>query len=166
MIRTATPQDIAAIVGLAVKTKMFAADDAPFLESNLREHFDAGDDSDKELIVDTTSEDQVVGSTLWQPRAAADRVWDLTMIAVDPHFQGEGRGAAMMRTVETSLRAAAQRLLMVETSATAQYDHTREFYARLGYDEEARVRDYWEDGDDLVIFRKALSVAPPLSSQK
>lgn len=135
---------------------MFAPQDAPFLEANLGAHFAAGGDSEKRLIVDTSSTDSVVGATLWQPRVPADRVWDLTMIVVDPDFQGEGRGAAMMRTVETLLREAGERLLIVETSATAQYDHSREFYARLGYDEEARVRDYWEDGDDLIIFRKAL----------
>jgi ribosomal protein S18 acetylase RimI-like enzyme len=156
MIRTATRDDIADIVGLAVATDMFGHEEAPFLVESLREHFDAGAESPQHLVVDTDVGGAVVGTTLWQPRPAADRVWDLTMIAVHPGSQGEGRGAAMMRLVETSLRDLAQRLLIVETSATAQYDRTREFYRHLGYDEEGRVRDYWEDGDDLVIFTKAL----------
>ena len=33
---------------------------------------------------------------------------------------------------------------------------TRAFYAKCCYEEEARIRDYWAEGDDLVVFRKAL----------
>ena len=44
----------------------------------------------------------------------------------------------------------------METSSTPAYDGARGFYRRNGYDEEARVRDYWTAGDDLVLFRKAL----------
>jgi hypothetical protein len=47
--------------------------------------------------------------------------------------------------------------LLVETSSLAQYDRTRAFYAGRGYEEEARIRDYWAVGDDLVVFRKALN---------
>ena len=49
-----------------------------------------------------------------------------------------------------------QRLLLVEPSGTPQYEITHESYAKCGYEQEARVRDYWAEGDDLVVFRKAL----------
>ena len=79
------------------------------------------------------------------------------MIAVRPASQGRGRGAAMLRHVEENLRTRDQRLLLVETSGLPQYDRTRAFYVRCGYEEEARVRDYWTAGDDMVLFRKALN---------
>ena len=62
----------------------------------------------------------------------------------------------MLRRVEEDLRAGGGRLLLVETSALPQYDRTRAFYVKCGYEEEARIRDYWAEGDDLVVFRKAL----------
>lgn len=58
--------------------------------------------------------------------------------------------------MEDELRADGQRLLLVETSGLADFALTRQFYAKLGYEEEARVRDYFADGDDMVLFRKAL----------
>lgn len=64
-----------------------------------------------------------------------------------------------MRHLEDDLRGRGQRLLLVETSGTAQYARTREFYGRCGYAQEARVRDYWTDGDDLVLFWKRLTAA-------
>jgi hypothetical protein len=45
----------------------------------------------------------------------------------------------------------------VRTSGTSQYDSTRAFYRRLEYVEQARVPDYWTDGDDLVLFTKRLT---------
>ena len=63
----------------------------------------------------------------------------------------------MLRRVEEDLRARGGRLLLVETSSLPQYDRTRAFYVKCGYEEEARVRDYWAVGDDLVVFRKALN---------
>ncbi len=83
------------------------------------------------------------------------------MIAVLPELQGGGRGGALLGHVEDDLRGRGQRLLVVDTSGTAQYDRTRDFSMRCGYTAEARVPDYWSDGDDLVIFVKRL---PPRSS--
>jgi ribosomal protein S18 acetylase RimI-like enzyme len=97
-----------------------------------------------------------VGVAYWHPVDAADRVVDLTMIAVDPMCQGRGVGRALMRHAEDRARSAGQRLMVVLTSATDQYAGTRRFYAALGYEEEARVRDYWADGDDMVLFRLVL----------
>ena len=93
---------------------------------------------------------------LYRPEEAADRAFDLTMIAVRPDLQGQGRGAALVRHAEQDLRDHGQRLLVVRTSGTAGYDRTRSFYRGLGYVEHVRVPDYWTDGDDLVLFTKRL----------
>ncbi len=63
--------------------------------------------------------DGPLGVAYYQPKPATDRVWDLTMIAVRPAQQGQGRGAAMLRRVEEDLRARGQRLLLVVCSVSA-----------------------------------------------
>jgi len=78
-------------------------------------------------------------------------------LAVHPHVQGKGYGAALVRAAEAHLREAGHRILIVDTSGTDDFAQTRAFYAHLGYAEEARIRDFWADGDDKVTFRKALS---------
>ena len=159
MLRTATADDISAIVDLAVVAGMFSADDASFLHATLRDAVgrrEVEQDSSPGLLVDIDESGAAVGAVFWQPREAADRVWDVTMIVVHAAVRGRGRGAAMMQAVEDRLRTNGQRLVIVETSSTAAYARAREFYAHLGYDEEARVRDYWEDGDDMIIYRKSL----------
>ncbi|MDQ3674034.1 MAG: GNAT family N-acetyltransferase [Gemmatimonadota bacterium] len=155
MIRPATREDSAAVIDLVIAVEMFSADDARLVEGMLAEYFDANKDDGHVCMID--DEGGPLGVAYYQPESAADRVWDLTMIAVQPDRQGQGHGAAMLRRVEEDLRARGQRLLLVDTSASPQYDRTRAFYVKCGYEEEARIRNYWTAGDDLVVFRKALN---------
>lgn len=79
------------------------------------------------------------------------------MIGVQRERQGQGRGTTLLRDVENTLRASGQRLLLVETSGVPEFALTRHFYIKCGYVEEARVRDYFGVGDDMVLFRKVLN---------
>lgn len=155
LIRLAKPEDSATVIDLVVAAEMFSAEDAWLVEGMLADYFDGNKDDGHICVID--EEGGTLGVVYYQPKPAADRVWDLTMIAVRPAYQGRGRGAAMLRSVEEDLRARGQRLLLVETSALPQYDRTRAFYAKCGYEEEARIRGYWAVGDDLVVFRKTLN---------
>ena len=156
MIRPITSGDSEAVVWLAVASGLFPADETEPLDRMMAEYFGGNIDEGHACIIDE-EQGEPIGVAYYQPRPVADRVWDLTMIAVRPNRQGRGRGAALMRHVEGALRAGGHRMLLVETSGVAAYERTRAFYANLGYEEEARVRDYWEAGDDMVLFRKVLS---------
>ena len=48
------------------------------------------------------------------------------------------------------------RLAIIETSGRDDYIPTRRFYARVGYQEAARIRDFYAPGDDKVISVKEL----------
>ncbi|MGG6268636.1 hypothetical protein ACQ4M3_37730 [Leptolyngbya sp. AN03gr2] len=45
---------------------------------------------------------------------------------------------------------------LVETSGTDDFEYVRAFYRKNGYDEEARIREFYCAGADKIIFRKAL----------
>jgi ribosomal protein S18 acetylase RimI-like enzyme len=48
------------------------------------------------------------------------------------------------------------RVLLVETSGLPSFERTRAFYRKCGYDEEARIRDFYKAGDDKIVYRKML----------
>jgi hypothetical protein len=50
------------------------------------------------------------------------------------------------------------RMLIVETSGSPDFERTRKFYIQCGYEEEARIRDFYATDDDKVVFRKVLSL--------
>ncbi|WP_299484129.1 GNAT family N-acetyltransferase [uncultured Roseibium sp.] len=97
-----------------------------------------------------------VGFCYTVPEEMADGTWNMLALAVRPDLQGRKLGTGLVKAVEERLRKKRQRILIVETSGTDEFALTRAFYARNGYAEEARIRDFWAAGDDKVTFRKAL----------
>ena len=154
MIRELTTSDVERVADLAIDAEMFPEDAREFLTGSARAWLDSDRTGASWIVMD--DDGVVVGAAFFEPRDATDRVWYLQMIVVAPDLQGTGRGTRLLRHVEETLAAQDQRLLLIETSGTSQYDGTRRFYAGVGYDEVARVPDYFEDGDDMVLFRKDL----------
>lgn len=91
------------------------------------------------------------------PTPATDGTYDLYWLAVDPAAQGRGLGRALVRAAEQKLVAQGGRLMVVETSSRADYAGARQFYARSGYSEAARVRDFYAPADDRILLTKRLT---------
>ena len=154
-VRPAVDRDRAAVVEVVIAAGMFDRDGARVVDDLLRDKApSAGSDEYRCVVAERDGE--VVGVGFAEVRPVTDRVWELTMLGVHPDDQRAGHGAAMLATIEREVAAHGARLMVVETSATAEFSAARAFYARSGYDEEARIRDYWTDGDDLVVFTKPL----------
>jgi len=158
MIRTAVPNDLAAIKAIAVAAQMFDIEEVDFFDEMFGGWLDGSIDGHQWLVAEGDDR-AVVAAANYAPEPFADRLWNLYFIAVDPSEQGRGRGGALMHHVESELRTrgeAEARVLLVETSSTDQYQPTREFYRKLGYSEEARIREFYGPDDDKVIFWKSL----------
>jgi GNAT superfamily N-acetyltransferase len=155
MIRSIAQHDTAAVVALTVASELFTAEESTVVQTMLKEYFTGRDAAGHTCVVDEI-DNGLLAVAYDQPVTATDRTWELTMIGVRQGLHRRGRGAALLRHVEEDLRSRGQRLLVIETSALPAFARARAFYLACGYDEEARVRDYFETGDDMVLFRKAL----------
>jgi GNAT superfamily N-acetyltransferase len=91
------------------------------------------------------------------PTPATASTFDLYWIAVDPARHGKGVGADLDRHALDLIRAMGGRLVIAETSSRPAYDGTRAFYLKRGYDELARIKDYYRPGDDLVVYGRYLT---------
>jgi ribosomal protein S18 acetylase RimI-like enzyme len=100
--------------------------------------------------------DRLVGYACYGPTPSTDHTFDLYWIAVHPIAQRSGGGGALMSEVERRLQARRARLVVVETSSRDSYEPTRRFYEKRGYENSARVRDFYGHGDDRVILTKTL----------
>lgn len=63
----------------------------------------------------------------------------------------------MLYYIEQILIARGERVLLVETSSLETFAGTRNFYRKCGYDEEARIREFYQTGEDKIVFRKSLT---------
>ncbi|MFO0851558.1 MAG: GNAT family N-acetyltransferase [Gemmataceae bacterium] len=155
MIRPTVPADTPGLLALAEATGIFRPSELGELSGMLAAYFDGGLGADHFWVTD--DDGGPAGVAYYAPAPMTDQTWNLYLIAVHPDRQRQGRGATLLRHVEAELTARGGRLLIVETSGLGGFERTRAFYRRVGYSEEARVRDYYTAGDDKITFRKLLS---------
>lgn len=149
-VRAVVPADLPALKGVIDGVGLFPS---AMLDAMIAPFFAAAESGEFWLTYDDGGPCAVVYVA---PERMTDGAWNMLLIAVDPARQGQGIGAALTRRVERKLAADGARLLLVETSGLDHYARTRAFYAGLGYSEEARIRDYYQAGEDKIVFRKAL----------
>jgi ribosomal protein S18 acetylase RimI-like enzyme len=105
----------------------------------------------------TIDDGRPVGVAYYVQERMTQGTWNLLLIAVHPDRQGQGQGSALLNHVEDVLAERGERILLVETSGLPNFERTRRFYRKSGYDEEALIRDFYQTGEDKIIFRKALN---------
>ena len=113
--------------------------------------------TDYHIVVAQDGGSKVHAYACWGPVPLTKGTFDLYWIATHPEARGRGFGRALMDYVESKASEMNGRLLVVETSSKASYADTVEFYRRLGYAESSRIRDFYDVGDDKMIFVKRLS---------
>jgi ribosomal protein S18 acetylase RimI-like enzyme len=118
------------------------------------EYLQYGTEGDGYHFIVYRENDQVLGYAIFGYHDLTDGVYDLYWIAVDPNARRKGVGRALITACEEAVRAIDGRILIAETSGTAEYESTREFYVRTGYVNEASIKDFYKSGDDLKIFVK------------
>ncbi|HXX62776.1 MAG TPA: GNAT family N-acetyltransferase, partial [Bacteroidota bacterium] len=101
-------------------------------------------------------EGKVEGYYCIGPTPATDGTYDLYWIAVDPALHGKGVGKRLDEHARDLVRQMGGRLLIAETSSQPKYEKTRSFYIGRGYQELARIREYYRPGDDLVVYGRYL----------
>jgi ribosomal protein S18 acetylase RimI-like enzyme len=113
------------------------------------------------LVKIIESEDGVAGYTCYGRAPFTDAAYDLYWIALDPVWQGTGAARHLMAAAEADVRSRGGTLLLVETASKPSYARTRHFYESIGYREVARIRDYYREGDDKVIYEKRWAAQQP-----
>jgi len=156
MISTAAGADGPQIHAITAGTSVFNAEEVACVDELWGEYQAQGAEGSGYYFLVEKEGDQVRGYACYGPRALTDRTFDLYWIAVDPQARGGGIGKRLLAATEEAVRKLGGRLLIVETSGLPKYEPTRGFYLATGYVLEATLKDFYRDGDDLVIFTKRL----------
>ena len=155
MIRSTTPQDASAILSLAASLELFEPQQLEELGSMFNASTERTADPQPFWLVDDAGEAGLGGVSYCEPERMTDGSWNLQLIGVRPARQRQGLGKALISAVEHSLRQRKARILIVETAASMESNLV--FYQRCGFELEATIRDFYADGEDKVIFWKALN---------
>lgn len=92
------------------------------------------------------------------PEKLTEGTWNLYLITVHSDRQGAGIGSKIIQHLEQQLITQKKaRILLVATSGSPEYYGTRKFYEKRGLVEEARIREYYQAGEDKIVYWKKLS---------
>lgn len=99
-------------------------------------------DEDVIFTVAASTQDENLGFIFAEPRATADRVWEIIMLVVHSDHAHQSSEAELLRSIETELSSIDQQLIVIDTSSNSEFDHIRVIYKSECYDCGGRVRDY------------------------
>jgi ribosomal protein S18 acetylase RimI-like enzyme len=151
------PADRAAIVSLVASIENFNQAEIECALELIDIYLDDQKQDDYRVAVAEDAAARLQAYACWGPVPLTRGTYDLYWIATRPGARGRGFGQALLDHVERRVLEDNGRLLVAETSAKSSYAGTVEFYRTLGYEEASRIRDFYDRGDDRLIFVKRLS---------
>lgn len=154
-IRTAQAADRDAVLALLADTRFFRPDELEVAAEVFDDALADGPDGHYQSFV-AVDADGVAGWISLGPTPCSLGAWDIYWLGVAPGRQGRGVGKALVRHGEEFIRARGGYLSVIETSGSPGYVSTRGFYLGLGYEEAARLRDFYALGDDRIIYTRRL----------
>lgn len=158
MIRPSLASDGPAILSLAAGTGVFKPHEIKALDEVLTDYH-ASNRALGHSSITIERDGEILGFAYYAPASMTDRTWYLYWIAVLHSSQARGIGSELLSYAEQEICSRQGRLLLIETSSLPHYAPTRKFYVKHGYHQTAVIRDFYADGDDMVIFAKRLDIS-------
>jgi ribosomal protein S18 acetylase RimI-like enzyme len=154
-IRDITPGDRDAINNILIETQMFTNDEVS-VALELTDTVLLNKDQRDYVVHVAEVEGKTAGYICYGPTPVTAGTYDVYWIAVDPNMQKKGVGRKLLSHVEDEIASKKGKLIIIETSSQHKYEPTRNFYIRTHYIMEARIKDFYSDGDDRLIYVKRL----------
>jgi len=101
-------------------------------------------------------ERQIVAYACFGKNPMTKSTYDLYWIATRADRSRQGHGQALFQFTEEEIGRRGGRLLVIETSSKASYAGSRRFYERVGCQCAAQLPDFYDVGDDRVIYCKRI----------
>jgi D-alanine-D-alanine ligase len=153
IIRFSEHKDIKPVLKFLHETKFFRQEEMLIAEEVVTEAALKGPDGHyKSYVLEQNG--TAVGWVCWGPTPCTVGSFDIYWLGVAPACQGQKLGRKLMEFAEEQIRIDGGRLYIVETSGRETYLPTRAFYERIGYTIAAVVKDFYDAGDDKIIYTK------------
>lgn len=156
-IRAPLEEEGLAIVSLAKIIKQFSQEDVCCIEDLWKESLHSETDIGRYHFIIAKDTKQVLGFACYGHRPLTEGTYDFYWLGVDPTFQKQGIGRALIKQVENEIRDKKGYLLIIETSSLEAFSSPRAIYTSFGYQLVAQIPDFYKPGDGLVIYTKKLS---------
>jgi len=151
-----TREDRRTVLDIIHSTEMFTPEEIVVACELIDITLDQPEQRDYCLVVAEDEAGRVVGYMSYGPTPLTEGAYDLYWMAVARGEQGRGFGRKLVSWLEKTVREAAGRMILIETSSQPKYEKTRRFYTGLDYKEVSRIPDFYRKGDDRITYVKYL----------
>lgn len=150
-IRPVLDSDIIGIKNVIDSCGLFPSE---YLDDMIFEYLNNSDTS--ELWYTYVEDNTPVAVAYCVPEKFTTGTYNLLAIGVSEIAQRKGIASKMMHYIEFELKKQNARILIIETSSDIARIGARELYNKIGYKKEATIREFWNEGEDKIIFWKKL----------
>ena len=147
--------DVAAIQLMVASSGVFSAEEID-VAVELAEDALAQKELSHYHFVLADREGQLVGYTCFGRIPLTDERYDLYWIVVDGNDQQKGVATLLLAQTEKAIKDMGGKALYAETSSRTVYAPAHGFYRKHGFELESRLKDFYADGDDKLVFSKKL----------
>jgi ribosomal protein S18 acetylase RimI-like enzyme len=155
-IRSLVEKDRGRLLSMLVKTRSFTSKEIGVAMELIDIVLKDPVQKDYQIYCIVDDQDQIMGYICYGSTPMTQGTFDLYWIAVDPGFQGKGMGSRLLDFLEKMVKELKGRILLADTSSVPQYEKTKSFYLKNGFQEVARIPDYYHPGNDRITFCKRL----------
>jgi GNAT superfamily N-acetyltransferase len=149
------PTDPGSVEKIVSSTGFFRPDEIPVAIELVTEGLEKGKESGYEFVF-AEADGRTVGYACFGFIPCTLYSYDLYWIATMEEYRGHGIGKMVLEAVEEAIRLSGGKSIYIETSYLPKYEPTRVFYLKNAYIEKARFEDFYNDGDDKVVYFKKL----------
>jgi ribosomal protein S18 acetylase RimI-like enzyme len=150
-IKPVSPSDLDGLKKVLDSCGLFPSD---YLDEMISDYFNNTDTQD--IWFTYIDHNAPVAIGYCAPEKLTNGTYNLLAIGVSENAQRKGIAKEMMNYIEQELKSRDGRILIVETSSDDAQIGARKLYEKIGYTQEAVIRDFWNEGEDKIVFWKKL----------
>ncbi len=154
MIRKLKMEDKPKLEKILVDTQNFNEAEIDVAVELIDTYINVKDSGGYEIFVDEGENGIINGYVCIGQRPLTKSTFDLYWIAVNPKVQSKGIGSGLIKYIEDYIKNKNGKLILIETSGKPAYEKERKFYEKNLYNKITEIKDFYDEGDSLVIYGK------------
>lgn len=99
---------------------------------------------------------EIMGFSCYGKIPCTKTSYDLYWIVIDKNFKNSGTGSSLLKETELAIKKESGERVYAETSSVELYTPTRKFYEKNNYLNVSEIKDFYDTGDNRIIYEKVL----------
>jgi GNAT superfamily N-acetyltransferase len=148
-------RDINRVIEIVDSTKFFYDHEVEIAAELVAERLAQGE-STGYFFVFAEVEGVTAAYSCFGPISMSKTCFDLYWIATHNEYRGKGIGKKLLEETFNHARAMGCKIIIAETSGLEHYAPTRAFYDSNKFELEARLKNFYDEGDDKLFYTKRI----------